>query len=290
MKDYVFKKKEKNVYSVIKLFKIADYKFAQEFDSHEFIINTISFINNEFETIFNDFSLNYGLKDWKTFKGLKNGIEKYPNLEIVNSLCINDLNNIFIFTNFLLNLKTNIPEKGAIEINISVNYEKFDVNKIILYLKRYSLFDYGYITELTSDYDFSSETKIKKGFFGHSIINDKYGAIWSNHKYAMEKGFLRKIYPYNLLNQSHLKQEIMQKLMQNNVGTFQKINNIITMWILNEEEIKIARNSFKGTKYLLATKDAYDIFQDTQEALDYKNKTDLGLKWNSETCNYEYNK
>ncbi len=282
-------KKNKKCFSVIKLFRIVDYSEAMNFDSKTFIFETLLDLNKEFHLLFDDYCLNFGYKNWKTLNGFQKGLKDFPNSEIVDILCINDVSEIFEFTNFIINLEKNIPPKGVVEIKFSINNRVFNIEKIIKYLKRNEIFDYGYIVELSSDFDMSTESKIKKGLFGlsYSIKPNKIRAIWETHKYSMIKGFLCEIYPINFINQSHLEQEIIKKLKREEIGQFQKINSNLTKWSLNEKEIVIAKKEFKNTKYLLATQDAQTYFLNTSEALEYKKMTDIGLVWNSETRNYE---
>lgn len=275
-------------YSVIKLFKIVDIDQAEEFCTQKYILDTVLYLNEEFVINFNHYLLNFGHKEWKTFNGFKKGMRKFAQTEVIDLLLTNDKRNVFSFSNFLLNLETNAPENGVIEIIISIEKEMFNLNKLNNFLISNDLFDYGYITELSTNYDFNSETKIKKGLFSQSITTDEYSVIWSQHKYAMIKGFLRKIYSYNFLNYEHCELDIIKKLKHEKIGEFTKINNNLTAWTLNEKEKEIAIKAFKNTKYLLATEDAYKLFKDSSEAVEYYSKTDLGLEWNSETGNYEY--
>jgi hypothetical protein len=284
-----FKSRKSDLY-FIKLFKIVDLKTSEEFNNISFVRNYLEFIESKFKLKYNNFSINYSNKIWKTRNGFFKALKSKLNNKIVDVLCSDDYQ-VFSYSNFLLNIKENIPQYGSIDVYFSIDKDFFDLDSLIVYLQdgfnNYS-FDYGYIAKLTNDYSLESECKYKKSVFGNiSLEFDKSNQFWSQHKYAMKKGFLRKIYPINFLNNSQLEQKIIKQLKSNKIGQFDKINSKITMWVLNKNEVEIAIDAFKDSKYLLATKDAQMLFENTQEALEYKKMTDIGLIWNSETCNYE---
>jgi len=275
----MFFKSRKNDLYFIKLFKIVDFKTSKEFNNISFVRNYIEFIESKFKLKYNYFSINYSNKSWKTRNGFFKALKSKFNNEIVDVLCSDDYL-MFSYSNFLLNIKENVPQYGSIDVYFNIDKDFFDLDSLIIYLQdgftNYS-FDYGYIAKLTNEYSLESEKKYKKSIFGGiSLESDKDSQFWNQHKYAMKQGFLRKIYPINFLNNSQLEQKIIKRLKSKKIGQFNKTNSNITMWVLNEKEYEIAIKAFKGSKYLLATKDARILLENTQEALDYKKMTDIG--------------
>lgn len=233
-----FKKKRSEQYDILKLYKVVSLEEANSFKTKDCIDFCIGFFE-KYLKMPDFFDLNYGFKTWKSYNKYKEYIKKNENQEIVN-LSAFDLNteSTFTISNNLLNSNKDF---SYIEISIAINtpflglISKSDF--IVKLCEDYKI-DYGYGLTLDSNFDFVTEKKIKKSIFGSSLSTSisKEDVIWHNKAIELNKGLIKKIYPYNILNQSQLSSNEVNQYLNNGIGKIIAINENMSIWHLNENE------------------------------------------------------
>lgn len=259
---------------VIKLFKITNNKIAEDFDMESCILSVINSISQKTELKATDFDINY--KDSrKTLNGFKKALKKQK--EIVYSFVgfdSNKTNTYFTIDNPMLNW-TEQPENSSINISIQIAREFADLNTIELTAKDLITsfdFEYGYITKLPSNYDSGTERKIKKGLFSTSIEVNETDHVWTFHSVGMLDGFIKRLYPVNYLNKSHLSDLTTKELILK-YGIMENISENICKWTLNSEEIESLKNNEQIQKISIITNDFE--FLKTDKAKLFKDKMEL---------------
>lgn len=246
-----FRRKE---YKVIKLFKVVNLELAQDLKIHSFINRCLDFIFENEKILSESYEINYGIKEWKTKKGLEKGISGLKSKDIVSLLAyFNNSKTSLTFINDILN-HDNPPNKSIVNLEIAIeNSETLEFNKISDFIKNlHSIFnyDYGYITHLKDNYDFHSEVKESKSLFvtkvsvGENDINRDINSLGIN------SGFLKGVYSINILNESHSSNPEIDHLIEK-FGAKEKITEELFMWKLNKEEKTKVEERLSKTKFLI---------------------------------------
>lgn len=269
-----FFKKRKEYYKVLKLFKVVDNTSAKEFSVKKFLISSIDLIKNDLRKSFRNFEINYGTNAWKSELAFNKGIKKLQDTSIITSFLAtegDDSSSYFLFENSLLN-SVDEPKYGILNIELAIEESLCDTLGLINFtIKKSELldFDYGYIVGLDESYDFSSERKKKARLFGFEVSVEEIDMVWRSHGIAMNKGYFKKLYPINLINQSHLSQDIIKEFMKDEIGEFNQMNNKIVSWSLNQEQYNLALKKLQESKYLVSDELTYKRFLSTTEASEF---------------------
>ncbi len=241
---------------IIKLFKITDDKNAEQFDMENCILSTIDFINQKTDLKASDFDINYS-NSRKTLSGFKTALKNQK--EIVYSFVGFDSNNsntYFTISNPMLNY-TEKPKNSKIDICIQISSEYVESENIEeiagKLIKTYD-FEYGYITQLPSNFDSNSERKIKKGLFSTKTEVNKTDLTWTFHSVGILEGFIKSLYPVNYLNKSHFADLITKEMILEN-GITENISENIIKWALSSEEIDRLKNIDQIRKISIITDD-----------------------------------
>ena len=139
----------------------------------------------------------------------------------------------------MLNLNEK-PEKETIDFCLQISTKYCDKDSILEFnrvLINELDFDYGYTTQLNSNYDSETERKIKKGLFSTSVNIIEKDHIWTSNKINILNGTLKNLYPINYLNKSHLSNSEQKKIISE-FGNLSEVNNRIYKWNLTDLEIE----------------------------------------------------
>ncbi|MFY7669460.1 hypothetical protein ACOSP6_00095 [Tenacibaculum sp. MEBiC06402] len=259
---------------IIKLFKITDNKIAQDFNMESCILSVIDSISQTTELKANLFDINYR-DSRKTLNGFKKALKKQK--EIVYSSVdfdSNKTNTFFTIENPMLNW-TEQPENSSINISIQIATDFADLNMIELTTKNlitFFDFEYGYITKVPSNYDSLTERKIKKGLFSTSIDVNETDHAWTFHSIGILDGFIKRLYPVNYLNKSHLS-DLTTKELTLKYGIIENISDNICKWTLNSEEFENLKNNEQIQKISIITNDLG--FLKTDKAKLFRDKMEL---------------
>lgn len=265
----IFKKKQ--WYKVIKLYKIVDIEQGKSIKTHDIITYCLELFHSTQQGYPSNYEINYGQKEWKTKKGFDKGIAKVDaeNIADFAAFLSESLSCLSIGNNILNIVESSIPDKSIISIEIALPSLSIDVNKMKSFFKDlYAFFqyDYGYVVELAENFDFGTERKIKKKLFGHEVSVEKSDKIWRFHSVGFNHGFLKNIYPLNILNESHITQPIISQCLTDKIGSLEQINDNLSLWFLNDHELNHVKNRFKKSKYLMNDKESIPYFLETEEA------------------------
>ena len=233
-----FLKKNRTKNLVIKLFKLTDQNSAEKFEMESNILFCIERIEQVTELKAKIFDINYQ-SIYKTKSGFQKALKS--NKELV--YCFVDFDSektktYFSISNQMLNLNEK-TEKETIDFSLQISTEYCD-EKSIIELNRIIIteleFDYGYTTQLDSNFDSGTERKIKKGLFSTSVeILDK-DHIWTSKKINILNGTIKNLYPINYLNKSHLSNSEQKKTILE-FGNLNKVNSRIYEWTLTDLDI-----------------------------------------------------
>jgi hypothetical protein len=239
----LFRKKKPDNW-IVKLFRITDQKSAEDFNMEECIINTIKFIEQESILKPTDFDINYQITR-KSLNGFMKALKSQK--EIVYSFVgfdSNNTNSLFVISNPMLNW-TKKPDNSSIDVCIQIASNIIDsekVDKIAKGLIESYDFDYGYITKLPWNYDSNSERKLKIGLFSITSDVNETDHAWTFHKLAVLDGFIKRLYPINYLNDSHVKSSKLKELLSN-FGAIENVTKRIYKWTLDSNEIEILKKN-----------------------------------------------
>ncbi len=270
--------KKEQKYSIIKIYKIVDLKQAKEIDSGSIFSTCVDFIHKNENTHPYVYGLNYGQKNWKTLKSFKNAISKIDKTDIVylNSY-FNDSKSSIILHNNILNL-SKTPYKSIVAIKLAFK-ENDKIN--LIYLKEFlkniysqCKFDYGYVTYLNSNYDFHSEKKKKRTLFGFRSPDNDLDIIWNFHSIGVIHGFVRNLYPVNIINQSHLSHPIISEII-NTKGSLEMINDYVGVWKLDEDELKSIKNDLSKSELIIANEMSTKYFLESDQAKEFNSQMAL---------------
>tara|TARA_R110002051_G_C8616887_1_gene482717 strand:+ start:61 stop:813 length:753 start_codon:yes stop_codon:yes gene_type:complete len=234
-----FLKKNRTKNWIIKLFKLTDQNSAEKFEMEPNILFCIEQIEQITELKAKTFDINYQ-SIYKTQSGFKKALKS--NKELV--YCFVDFDSektetFFSISNQMLNLNDK-PENSTIDFHLQISTKYCDENWILEFNQHLIDeldFDYGYTTQLDSDFDSLTERKIKKGLFSSSVRILAKDHIWTSNKIDILNGTIKNLYPINYINESHLTNSEQKKIIPE-FGTLSKVNNRIYKWNLTDLDIE----------------------------------------------------
>ncbi|UZJ64012.1 hypothetical protein OKW96_16590 [Sphingobacterium sp. KU25419] len=239
----VFKGKTRN-YKVIKAFKKVDLKQALEID----MLDIISFVQKEIDSLggkgFDYYELNYGAQKISNYNQLLKVIKRKN--DIFQILATDEINsNVLLIDNQVLNSKANVKE-GLITFHFALDLTLFNVEFVqgfLISLYKLVDFDYAYLVDLDSNYDITTERKFKKGIFGINAEVNEEDIKWNQNAWKIKEGFLKKVYLFNVLNNSQLNNNAMQFLISSKVGELKNLNENLSIWTIRSDELPYASES-----------------------------------------------
>ena len=238
-----FNKKSKQKFEIIKIYKIVSLNEAKLFNIKECINLVDLFFQKKTNSKPNSFDLNFGAKDWNSYSVFNKEINKFKSIDIVSIVGINKENNSFFsITNSLLNTeKSNEIDYIEIILALNVNFLSpiSNIKNFIEKIHNGFEIDYGYSIYLDDSYDFLTERKKKKSFFGLTQVSSitKEDISWYEKIPDVKNGYLKNIYLYNFLNKNQIESLKISKCIKANVGEVIKINDDLFLWSLKENEL-----------------------------------------------------
>lgn len=200
-------RKKKPIGNVLKLFKIITPEELGQYNSKT-INNVIELSVNTFydEDVLNCIDLNYG---WKTYKKLTTFLDKLKgsldNIEIVSLVISNSMDTkIISYSNEILN-QVQKDDFGIVELIICSDDNKLNNETVRAFVEKLNKkfpIDYGYIFPFEKGIDIFIEKKVKKSFFTSSVSVTKEDILNRERLLNINNGYIPKIYPTNLFNQS----------------------------------------------------------------------------------------
>ncbi len=218
---------------------MTDQNLAEKYEMESKILFCIERIEKLTELKAKTFDINYQ-SIYKTKSGFEKALKS--NKELV--YCFVDFDSektetYFSISNQMLNLNEK-PEKETIDFCLQISTKYCDKDSILEFnrvLINELDFDYGYTTQLNSNYDSETERKIKKGLFSTSVNIIEKDHIWTSNKINILNGTLKNLYPINYLNKSHLSNSEQKKIISE-FGNLSEVNNRIYKWNLTDLEIE----------------------------------------------------
>jgi hypothetical protein len=217
------RQKKDNEQGIINLFKIVDYEAASAFNTADVIEYCMSKISCEINRVY----WNFGTKEWKRYESFKNYIKEKGEVTVKLDVYSSE-GPIIDFGNALLNLET-IEENqtAAVEISVYMQNTNSETEFYLHFLKgilEIEDFDYGYVFYAT-----------KKAAHAQGVIANVYkGDNDTKQPFDIDNGYVRDIYPYNLLNMSQWA-KIGGTL--DNIGKAYDISDNLKFLVLTECEI-----------------------------------------------------
>lgn len=264
----LFSKKHKR-YRILKLFKIVDFKTATLFDLKGILNYSLSILEDAIGVSPNYYDVNYGEKEWRTSKAFLNGLKKYKNKDIVYLMAgYSDSRSHVLIDNPILNY-SNPPNISSIDVSIAIESKFFLETKINEYLRNFYViasFNYGYIIDLNEDYDFNDENKMSKGLFSTKTNTKESARIWQFHMLGIRYGYLKKLYPVNIINSSHKSQPVIKKLLEDGIGRLQRLNEDLDLWFLDSNSFIEANNHLRSSPYFIADEKSSYLFLESEDA------------------------
>lgn len=233
-----FLKKEEN-FDVLKLYKVFSANNNHKFDLKECLKFCENFFEEFLEVKPNLYDLNYGFKTWKSYKNYRKTIENIKVRDFSN-LTIYELSSesMFSFSNNTFDSK---EKTSYIEIIIAINKPLIkNLIKETSFLEKlvnYYDFNYGYGLFIDKTFDFISERKIKKSFFSFfnsSSVSNK-DIAWCQNISKLKQGFIKKIYPFNLLNSSQMASNSISQLVDKKIGETINLNDEMVIWFIKDD-------------------------------------------------------
>lgn len=265
---------KKKVFRIIKLFKIVDYQKAQEIEAHEIISKYIELMNLVLKEYPDHYEINYGQKQWRSKTAFYKNLSKIDNSRIVHSIVMDSkTKSYFSYNNSILDIDKDImPEKAILSIELVLKLELMSTELLKSFISTLYFtfnYEYGYSLDLPENYDFGTERKMKKTLFGYKSTSNSFDKVWRFHSVGIKRGFIKDIYPVNIINSSHLSQDIFKTCMSLNIGKFEEMNENIWLWTLNDEQLSRAYEIFNNSYLIISNKNHVRKFLDSKEAKEF---------------------
>ncbi len=228
-----------NKYWVLELMDIVDEETAISFPARLVIENCLNLLSSETNIEFDDFELNYGAASWKTLAGLQRSRNTMLDDDVVSFMCFRKVDDSFmVFNNQLLNDTDRSNRSELLTIRMALSSKSFDsvkIKEIVSTVYNSWKYKYGYAVELSDSYNFLTEKKT--GFFTKSDVNTQSDIKVQESMPLVFEGSLKKLYPINYLNKTHLTNETIKSLLDSRKGSLKKLDDNISIWSLEENDI-----------------------------------------------------
>ncbi|MCP5143273.1 MAG: hypothetical protein H6978_00450 [Gammaproteobacteria bacterium] len=222
------------------LYRVVDINEARSYDGLALIEAALTGVGRSYAVEPENFCANY-TKEWRSWRAFTAGANRLPELTYAD-VSFGKEGFSLHYTNSLVNFDEP-PELGSLHIGISVPETEGSIEHMLSLAKdlcRQSPFEYGYIHSLADNLTQFGEQKIRRTISGMSVRVDRSGTIWDYHLAAIRSGFLRSVYAVNLINESHLANPAIGKLLQRNVGVVSPFEGELKIWRLSEADLNSA--------------------------------------------------
>lgn len=225
---------------VLNLYLIVDVDGARRFDGLEIIRTALRGLGLSAAVQPQKYCANF-TKEWRTWDSFVSGVIGLPALTYADvSFATNGY--ALHYSNSLVNF-SEPPELGSVHLGISIPEAANSLEHVLSLAKtlcRSAPFEYGYVSSLAGNVLQFTEQKIKKGIAGSSVRVDRRSTIWEYHLAAVRSGFLRSVYPVNLINKSHLENVSIGRLLQSAIGEVKPFVGDLSIWRLSESDHRTA--------------------------------------------------
>lgn len=261
----------KTHYNVLKFYKIVDIDEARKISIHKIVSHSLGLTFKVNSSYPSSYEINFGKKQWRSKKRFDIAISKIKREDIYHfTAMFSESKSSIHYVNNILNIvPSSVPMKSMISVEIAIPKLSTDYDKLMSFLgSLYNIFqyDYGYVVELSEDYHFGTERKIKKKLFGQEITIEEIDNIWRFHSVGINYGFLKDIYQINIFNKTQISQPIVEKCLKEKIGKLEQINDDVSSWVLSNDELSQVKDFFNESKYLVANKQSVRYFLDSDES------------------------
>lgn len=248
-------------YKIVNAYKVCKLEESVAFDFKKYSKELLVFFSNKAYGKVDHIEANYGYKTWKTLGGFNKGVEQFNNRNLTLLMASIDNNKVLIILSNSLMNSDNPPDKGLIDLKIAFQKKVYNETDVIDFINFFCDFDYYYVFE-SNRKNIYDETS-RKSFFKKkksNITNFRFYGLGIN------EGYIKKLYPFNVLNKSQLEQPIIKSLIGREVGITERLNDRLTIWRLSKEEFEIANKELNNSKYVIYNEENPDLFLQTDDA------------------------
>jgi hypothetical protein len=130
-------------------------------------------------------------------------------------------------------------------------------------------FEYGYAHSLTDQFEPISEIKVRKTFGGISMKGGPAGSTWLYHMLGIRHGFLKGVYPKNILNSSQTANSLVANLNNQGAGQLEPFVADLQLWSLSESQIPRALDLLSTSGSVISDDKGRDAFLRRNEAREF---------------------
>ncbi|HTE41762.1 MAG TPA: hypothetical protein VK629_13095 [Steroidobacteraceae bacterium] len=209
-------------------------------------------------------------KEWKTWEGFSNGSSKLPELAFADFFYPRE-GLLCVYENSLVGFYKP-PAVGSLSLTISCPESLCSVQQLLDLAKAVYPsfpFEYGYAHSLTDDFEPTSEIKFRRTFGGRSMKVGPASSTWLYHMVGIRHGFLRSVYPKNILNSSQTSNTIVANLQKEGVGQLEPFVADLQLWSISDDQIPGALEVLSTSGSLIWDDKGRDIFLRRNEAREY---------------------
>lgn len=221
---------------------------ARNFDTKHFIHTVLDELPKSFGISPSDYYITgpYPDNGWKTKQGFLRGLEK-NNYQDVCHLLLSSDDCCLSFENWSLNeIQPKPIDNQTLIFNIKEeigNLEKLE--NFAIKLHKVFPFQYGYSLTLPENYIPVTERKKNKSSINKTDID------WTKNISQISDGVIKNIYPVNFIQEQLVKNAVFKELViDTGLGTITKTDIGLFKWQLLEQEMKKAKEAFKGNQYV----------------------------------------
>ena len=253
--------------TVLNLYRVVDIDVARAIDGLAIIETALAALGPTEVVAPEKYRANY-TKEWRSWSAFVSGVGRLPELTYADVSFATD-EYALLYTNSLVNF-TEPPELGSIHLGVTMPESEGSFERMVSLAKSVCLqspFDYGYIDALSKNVEPFSEGKIMKTLLGRSSVRiDRRDTTWTYHLAGIRSGFLRSLYPANLINESHLANPSIDKLLRRQMGGVSPFDSNLRIWKLSAPDLSTALAVLAESGSLIWHEDGVDNFLARPEA------------------------
>ena len=226
----IFKKKKKDYY-ILKLYKTVNQESAAAFPSKDYLTSFFVLLNNYYN-LPDRYDLNYGQKEFKNFNNFENRVLQKGNTDIVYlGAYYTSSQSRVTFTNNALNSTSNSSTFSYLSIILLLDINFFESNlfREVIEMGINFEFDYGYGYSADENYNFDRDQKNKTSLFGTSYVVTQEDIEYEKLIPEFKSGLVKKIYPYNLVNNNQMKSYIIINALKSREYKSSALNNSMSL-------------------------------------------------------------
>lgn len=251
----MFRRKKK--YSVLKLFSALNTAQAKLLDVPSLAATMYGFIISANKCASVQYDINFGADEGLLESAIDELVAKQEACVYLALFCVDGLNlghysNMLLNTDFMDNSKI-----GVIDVYLVFPFGLFSSGDFLMVVreieKKFPL-DYGYLVDLTTNYHFGSEIKIKKGLWGMSLSNTKENICWRTNGEMIKDGFFKNIYNFNIVSEAQY--ERFKHFSVSSTDITPKLKLVL----LSDEELLKIKDYFCKQGWLMGDKKCYKKF------------------------------